>query len=156
MNEKKHSIHFDKAVKVAEQSLCKRAQCGSIIVKNGTIIGQGYNGPPQDDTRNSRCLRKHEIKPGFKSDKACCVHAEQRAILDAIARYPDKINRARLYFVRLNDAGEPEPAGQPYCTICSKLALDSGLAEFILWHESGIKVYDTKEYNDLSYAYNGG
>lgn len=44
-------------------------------------------------------------------------------------------------------------AGKPYCTICSKMALDVGIAEFVLWHEEGITVYDTKEYNELSFQY---
>lgn len=45
-------------------------------------------------------------------------------------------------------------AGKPYCTICSKLALDVGIKEFALWHEEGITIYNTEEYNTLSYQYN--
>jgi hypothetical protein len=44
-------------------------------------------------------------------------------------------------------------AGAPYCTICSKMALDVGLRWFGLWHETGIRMYDTREYNDLSFAW---
>lgn len=156
MGQEEHSHYFDSAIEQATLSRCKRAQCGSVVIKDGAVIGHGYNGPPRDDSRNSRCLKKHEIKPGFKSDKTCCVHAEQRAIMDAVARHPDKVKGARIYFIRLDEKGKPEPAGSPYCTICSKLALDSGIAEFVLWHKNDVNVYDTKEYNDLSYAYNGG
>lgn len=46
-----------------------------------------------------------------------------------------------------------ETAGQPYCTHCSRLALDAGIAEFVLWHNEGIAVYPTDEYNNLSYRY---
>lgn len=156
MDQKEYSDHFDIAIEQAKLSLCKRAQCGSVVIKDGIVIGQGYNGPPQDDSRNSRCLRKHETKPGFKSDQTCCVHAEQRAIMDAVARHPGSIPGARIYFIRLDEKGKPEPAGRPYCTICSKLALDAGIEEFVLWHGNDVRVYDMKEYNDLSYAYNGG
>ena len=41
----------------------------------------------------------------------------------------------------------------PYCTIYSKMALDSGVAEFILWQNKGICVYNTKEYNALSFQF---
>ena len=73
--------------------------------------------------------------------------------MDALRRNPDKLPGSALYFIRLDEEGKPKFSGQPYCTICSKLALDQGLAEFILWHESGITAYPTDEYNDLSYDF---
>jgi hypothetical protein len=33
------------------------------------------------------------------------------------------------------------------------MALDAGIAEFVLWHEEGICVYPTAEYNKLSHEY---
>ena len=33
------------------------------------------------------------------------------------------------------------------------MALDVGIAEFVLWHEKGVCVYDTKEYNELSFQF---
>ena len=42
---------------------------------------------------------------------------------------------------------------EPYCTVCSRLALESGLSKFGLWQRSGMRLYDTFEYNNLSYAY---
>lgn len=44
-------------------------------------------------------------------------------------------------------------AGKPYCTLCSKMALDAGIGEFVLWQTSGLAAYGTDEYNTLSYAY---
>lgn len=87
------------------------------------------------------------------ADKMCCVHAEQRAILDALKNNPDKITDSRLYFIRLNENGIPSRAGKPYCTICSKMALDVGIKEFVLWHEQGVCVYNTDEYNAFSFQY---
>ena len=34
---------FDEAAKVAADSLCLRAKCGSVVVKDGKIIGAGVN-----------------------------------------------------------------------------------------------------------------
>lgn len=141
------------AANVARQSTCQNAHCGAVIVKNGKIIGQGFNSPPQNDESQRTCNT-----PAFPSDKprfdqTCCIHAEWRAIFDAFKHHPDTITGARLYFTWVDSEGNPKKAGKPYCTVCSRLALESGLAEFVLWHDKGIGVYDTKEYNLLSYRY---
>jgi hypothetical protein len=71
--------------------------------------------------------------------------------MDVLRNNPGKITGSRLYFIRLGEDGKKSPAGKPYCTICSKMALDSGISEFVLWHKEGICVYDTEEYNELSF-----
>jgi hypothetical protein len=154
------SSYFESARKEALKSTCKRAKCGSIIVKKNEVIGVGFNSPPNNES-NSRCMRKHEIRPGFKSDRTCCVHAEQRAIMNGLLEAgncyggPDDLIGATLYYVRLDDHGSIKPSGKPYCTICSKMALDVGIKYFTLIHPEGITQYGTKEYNDLSFEYNG-
>ncbi|MBW2995187.1 hypothetical protein KY312_02455 [Candidatus Woesearchaeota archaeon] len=143
--------YINKSAEIAKSSKCLRSKCGSVIVKDDETIGQGYNSPPGDRTLE-KCL-KDNLPADFKSDKTCCVHAEQRAIMNALARNPDRIKGSRLYFIRLDENENPKRAGRPYCTICSKMALDAGIKEFVLWHEEGICVYDTKEYNTLSFQY---
>lgn len=138
------------AARKAKSSFCGRSRCGSIIVKDYNIIGQGHNSMPGNVC--GTCF-KDTLPSNFKSDKTCCIHAEQRAIMDALSKYPKDIIGSTLYFVRINNKGEILKAGKPYCTICSKMVLDVGIAEFVLWHEKGITVYDTKEYNDLSFQY---
>lgn len=83
------------------------------------------------------------------------MHAEQRAIIDALTHHPDKIKGSTLYFARADEEGNIIRAGKPYCTMCSKLALDCGAAIFALFHEEGIVEYDTHEYNELSFQYDG-
>lgn len=142
---------IDEAAKIAQKASCLRSKCGSVIVKDGKIIGSGFNSPPGNKALD-HCL-KDELPQNFKSDKTCCIHAEQRAIMDTAINNPDKISGACLYFIRLDKDGKKETSGKPYCTICSKLALDSGIKEFVLWHKEGICVYDTTEYNELSFQY---
>lgn len=139
------------AAKIAGESPCLRSRCGAVIASKNRLLGEGYNAPPLDERLES-CL-KDSLPANFKSDKTCCVHAEQRAIMNALRGYPDQVEGATLYFIRLDDLGNQKMAGKPYCTICSKMALDVGLAEFVLWHEEGITAYDTKEYNRLSFAW---
>jgi deoxycytidylate deaminase len=146
---------FDEAERAARDATCLRAKCGTVVVTDGEIIGEGFNSPPGDLESQRRCLIKDEVHPKFKSDKTCCVHAEQRAIMEAFARHPDKIKNAALYFIRLDDTGKKKFSGKPYCTHCSKLALDAGIGTFALWHEKGMGIYETEEYNLLSYKYDG-
>jgi len=137
---------------VAKNSPCFRSKCGSVIVAGDIIIGSGFNAPPLGK-KLDRCF-KDDVPKDFKSDRSCCIHAEERAIMDALKNHSAKIIGSRLYFIRLDkDTDEKMFAGKPFCTICSKMALDAGIKEFVLWHEKGITVYDTEEYNELSFKY---
>lgn len=144
---------IDFAAEIAKLSSCYRSRCGSVIVKESSIIGKGYNSPPLNK-RLEYCL-KDSLPADFRSDRTCCIHAEQRAIMDALQHHPEKIKDSRLYFIRLDEQGDKLKAGKPYCTICSKMTLDAGIAEFTLWHEEGICVYGAEEYNGLSFQYQG-
>jgi len=144
---------FLKAAEIARSATCQRSRCGSIIVAHSEIIGTGYNSPAGEDERQRRCKEDKENLHRKVTDKTCCVHAEQRAIMDALRHHPEQIAGSALYFIRLDERGEIERAGKPYCTICSKMALDTGINEFLLWQEEGIFAYETGEYNKLSYGY---
>lgn len=149
-----HEQYFHEAIAEARKATCERRFCGSVVVSvEGEIIGRGWNGPPGNDECQRRCDRKGELHVEFKSDKTCCVHAEWRAIFDALKSNPDKIIGSTLYFAACDENGKHVFAGEPYCTICSKMALDVGIVGFGLWHEDGMRVYDSQEYNDLSFAW---
>ncbi|MFC1774804.1 hypothetical protein ACFLZN_00630 [Nanoarchaeota archaeon] len=145
-------VFLHKAADLAKQATCQRSQCASIIVNNGVVIGTGVNTPPMELESQRRCKNSKSDYNIKITDKTCCIHAEQRAIMDALRNNPDKIRGSRLYFFRLKN-GIRTKAGKPYCTICSKMALDVGIIEFVLDHDEGIYVYDTQEYNDLSHEY---
>lgn len=137
----------------AAKATCHRSKCGSIIVNDEMVIGKGFNSPPLGLERQRRCSVEKSFYNQKVTDKTCCVHAEQRAIMDALAKNPGKLEGSVLYFIRLDEKGEKAFSGNPYCTICSKMALDVGIDEFVLWHKEGICSYETLEYNDLSYHY---
>jgi deoxycytidylate deaminase len=146
---------FEEAGKVATQALCLRDKCGAVIVKNNSIIGAGYNAPPCDDVRFRKCELDLRVSKKPKSDRTCCLHAEWRAILDAVKKAGD-IAGSTLYFVRVNTDGViKESDGVPYCTVCSRLALDVGVTSFCLWTKDGAKCYGTDVYNDISYQFHG-
>ncbi|MBS3099513.1 hypothetical protein J4462_04835 [Candidatus Pacearchaeota archaeon] len=152
--EEEEAFNFlTKAYEAALKSSCGKDKCGSVIVKDEEIIGEGFNSPPGNLEGQRRCNCDKKKLHKKVTDKTCCVHAEQRAVMDALSKNSDKLNGSRLYFIRLDDEGKISFAGKPYCTVCSKMALDSGIKEFVLYHKEGIGVYDTGEYNLLSYGY---
>ncbi len=143
--------HLNVAARIALNATCFRAKGGSVIVKDGIAIGQGFNSPPDGEVLDH--CRKDDLPKDFKSDKTCCIHAEWRAIIEALKKNPEKVNGSRIYFVRLDKELRMQPAGHPYCTICSKLAMEIGIKEFAYFNEKGVVVYDAKEHNDLSFAF---
>ena len=81
---------FDEAVKEALKSTCLRSKCGSVIIKNGKIIGKGFNSPPKNLESQRKCLQNKKEIDEKVADKTYCVHAEQRAIINALENNSDK------------------------------------------------------------------
>src|SRR5205814_1979498 len=125
---------FEAAASVARDATCNRAKCGTVIVQHGEIIGQGYNGPALGDEANRRCDDEYDLSVKPKYDKTCSIHAEWRAILDACKHNADKIGGSVLYFMRVDNKGNFTDAGDPFCTTCSRLTLESGVGQFALWN----------------------
>lgn len=150
--EEKEIFHFfEMAAEEAKKSCCLRSHCGAVLVKNGEIIGVGYNSPPLDK-KPEKCI-KDDLNPEFKSDKTCCIHAEDRALRAGLKKDPEKVIGSRMYFIRLDGEGKMKRSNSPYCTMCSKMALDEGVAEWALWQDNGVAVYDAEEYNSISFNY---
>ncbi len=59
-----------------------------------------------------------------------------------------------MFFSRVDDEGQMIFSGSPYCTRCSKDALDLKISKWVLKHEDGIYIYGAEEYNNLSFNYN--
>lgn len=148
-----HEKYFKQAGEAASKATCHRALCGSVIVsRDNVVIGTGYNAPPLNDGAQRKCDVEYSSVKKPKSDKTCCVHAEWNAILDALKNHPKEIDGSTLYFMRIDDSGEFTQAGDPYCTVCSRLALQSGISSFGLWND-GPRMIDTKKYNLISYDF---
>lgn len=145
--------YFKAAANIATQATCSRASCGSVIVKEGKIIGEGSNGPPLGNEENRRCEVAWDFSIKPKYDKTCCVHAEWRAVIDASKRNGADIEGSRLYFMRIDENGGFTDAGEPYCTVCSRLTMESGVSEFVLWNAEGADVYSLAEYDRKSADY---
>ena len=100
--EEKHGKLFMEAcVTQALLSTCQRARCGSVIVSNGGIIGAGFNSPPGNKESQRKCICRKEDYNQKITDKTCCIHAEQRAIIDALKKNHRKIKNSQIYFSRI-------------------------------------------------------
>lgn len=143
---------MNEAAHVARKAMCLRSKCGTVVVKDGVVIGKGYNAPPLDAETNRVCLNEYS-EGKRKYDRTCCMHAEWRAIMDALKQHPADIVGSKLYFVRVDQKGNIRKSGKPYCTVCSRMALDAGVGHFLLWHEAGVGEYPTDAYDKLSREY---
>jgi len=141
------------AAQLAQQSTCKRGHCGAVIVAGETIVGQGYTAPP----RGSEACRHGDIsvppdRPRYLYDATCCLHAEWRAIMDALSTQPQLLEHATLYFLRIDAGGRWKPETAPYCTTCSRLILEVGISYVCVWHKSGYGIYASQEFDSLAYT----
>lgn len=147
------------ACDAAMLSLCRVARCGAAIVGRsefiadplfaGSLLSVGFNQPP-GGIAHRRCHQTSPSKRHPKADRTCCVHAEVKAILNVDR---SRLQDSTLYFVRVDAEGNLQPSGRPYCTGCSKLALEVGIGKWVLWHADGPREYAAEEYNDLSHNY---
>lgn len=147
--------YFQRAANAAMRATCESASCGTVIVsEGGRILGEGFNGPPDGDLSQSTCRRSDwgsADKPLY--DRTCCIHAEWRA-LNAAMKHSDRVLRgATLYFMRISSNGSWTFAGDPYCTVCSRLILEAGIARVALWGVEGSVIYTAQEFNEASYNY---
>lgn len=151
-----HELWFNMATQVARDATCTRAHCGSVLVSSsGSVIGQGFNAPPLNMESQRQCSADLGASRKPKSDRTCCVHAEWNAILDGLTNHPTDVNGSSLYFMRVDDHGDHTDAGEPYCTVCSRLALQAGVALFGLWND-GPEMIATDSYNLRSYGFHLG
>jgi len=82
------SFYLKIAQSVSERGECSRRQIGAIIVKDHSIVGEGYNGAPP---REKSCLEgacpraQSEASPNENYAESGChvIHAETNAMLRA-------------------------------------------------------------------------
>ncbi len=102
------------AMEWARLSFCKRMQVGALIVKDGIIISDGYNGAPTGF--DNRCEDEDNHTHWY------ILHAEANAITK-VARSTNTAQRSTLYLTL-----------SP-CKECSKLILQSGIKRVVYTRE---------------------
>ena len=115
MKEKLKQLRYDKAyLRMAktwsELSFCERKKVGAIIVKDGMIISDGFNGTP---TGFDNCCENEEGDTNW-----FVLHAEANAILK-VAKSTHNCKNSTLYLTL-----------SP-CKDCSKLVVQSGIERVV-------------------------
>lgn len=115
------SVYMNMAYDQAEKSTCLRAKVGAVLVKDGLVIGQGYNnviGGVKDCTQIG-CIRDIMHIPSGERREVCrAICAEQLAISEA-ARNGIETEGSIAYITTFP------------CHICSKLLVSSGISEIV-------------------------
>lgn len=114
-------VYMDMAYEQAEKSTCLRAKVGAVLVKDGLVVGQGYNnvtGGVKDCTEVG-CIRDiMNIPHGQRREVCRAICAEQLAISEA-ARNGVSLDGSTAYITTYP------------CHICSKLLVSSGVKEIV-------------------------
>ncbi len=142
-------MYIAMAAEEAKKSGCSKSKRGSVIVKEGKIIGRGYNKPTLLELCDP-CIRR-DINDKSRVELCSAIHAEQMAILDAV-NSGRSLKGARLYHIKVENGGI-KPSDDISCTVCSRIILVSGIEEVVLWHTAGYAVYGAEEFNRLSFEY---
>ena len=118
----KDQFYMDLASVVAQQSKCKRAQVGAILVKGVNVIAIGYNGTPTGFCND--CEKEDETLPEV-------LHAESNAIAKC-ARTTSSAEGSTLYCTL-----------SP-CFECCKLIVQAGIARVV--YKEKYRDYNRCEY----------
>ena len=135
------------AAEEAKKSSCLKSQRGVIIVKDGKIVGRGFNKP----TLENLCCLRESIKDNSRVELCTAVHAEQMAILSV--KNKDDLKDSVMYHIKVKNNEMRKTNEEPSCTVCSRLVLESGIKEFVLWYEQGYRIYSAREFNEASFQF---
>lgn len=128
------------ASRETENSPCAKEKRGVVIVNEGEIVGRGTNAPPL----SFRC------EPDYcgESCRVPAVHAEMNALFNAWHN-GNNVEGGIMYHAKVEN-GILQNSRKPRCADCSKHILQAGIAGFVLKHEEGLALYDTKEFHKIS------
>lgn len=111
---KYHTTYLRMASEWSNLSCCNRKKVGALIVKDGTIISDGFNGTPKGFPND--CEDQHGDTYWY------VLHAEANAILK-VAKSSQSTDGATLYVT------------YSPCKECSKLIIQSGIKRIIYAEE---------------------
>ncbi|MDO8507701.1 MAG: deaminase [bacterium] len=146
-NELKEAAKYvKKAADASKKSICSVSKVGVVLVKDGKVIGEANNGPSRKAC--NPCLMEL-LDRGVKTELCFAMHAEERAVLDALEKGND-IEGATIYSAKVV-GGEMIPYKNGFCAACARVFLEAGLDKVVIPKEDGLTQYDPEEYYDVSF-----
>lgn len=113
------------AAVVAQRSKCSSRQIGAVLVQDGMVISEGYNGSPrgsslcQNGPGGSCRRREMGYKSGDGLEHCAAIHAEMNALLNA-ARMGAGTKGATMYAYCCRP-----------CKWCSSMIINAGIARLV-------------------------
>lgn len=117
---------------VSQRSTCLRRHYGAVVVKNGEIIGTGYNGSARGAVNccdTGLCMRTDHKHNDGDYRECPAVHAEMNCLL-SVARKDSIGATIYLYGDENGKAVNAEP-----CPICRRLIVNAGISRVVLSKE---------------------
>ncbi len=126
MRQNKETYFIAMANMVSTRSTCLRHQHGAVLVRDGNVIGTGYNGAPcKTDSCDElgQCERERMgIEPGTHYELCAGLHAEQNAIIQA-AKHGHAVSGSTIYVTG------------PPCLLCTRMIINAGIVD-VIYQES--------------------
>lgn len=124
---------------ISEFSPCLRSHFGAAIVKDGDLLGTGYNGPARGVKHCETCRREgYASGQGYELCIAMGSHAEQNAIINSGGR--ERCMGASLYIGSHNTEYGKVPRkyndkmGDFPCNSCARAIINAGI-EWVIQRE---------------------
>ncbi len=138
--------YLEKAAGISGKVICPVRRIGAVLVKDGKVIGEGYNGPLQHSCET--CLLDM-LEKGVKTELCFAMHAEERALVDTLEKGHDP-KGATLYstYAKGDKLYSTEDS---FCAHCSRILMESGISEVVLPQENKFISYPIQEFYDLSF-----
>lgn len=138
---------IDAAISQAKRSVCQNSQRGATAFNQEGILGVGKNGPPVVPQRRGELPRTISCIPPicWKDCRDYAVHAEERALLDALLNKKELVG-ASIFHIKVKN-GLVVPSDNLSCLRCSAKVLELGLKEFILFQTQGYLAYEAYEFH---------
>ena len=115
-------LWLDLCTRFSEQSRCRSRQVGCVVVRDGILLGSGWNGAPKG-SQTSDCIRCNgHCNSGEKLEEAICAHAEINCIASC-ARNGHRTDEAMMYCTLFP------------CKYCAALIVGAGIREIVYNNE---------------------
>jgi dCMP deaminase len=138
---KKADYYLEIAKATSKRSTCLKANCGSIIVKNDSILSGGYNGSVRGEVNCSdrgTCPRQNS-EP--QKDKHLCVacHSEANAIINVARNGSGSTIDSTIFIYFVRKDGKLNTYNKP-CDECLKLVINAGIKYIVNYTEDCEKI----------------
>lgn len=107
-----HAIFLNMAKEVSKGSPDPSTKVGAVLVKDGVVLGTGFNRFPE------KCCQDNEIYADRPRKYLRILHAEEIAILNALTNGCD-VRGSTLYVW--------PPSLGPCCAICARMVIELGI-----------------------------